>query len=100
MAVPVGLMMGGLDAHPAIVPALIAFFVLYSTIVFFFNLVNRKKSTLLELLGLLINAGIFFVTSYVLVEEVYGKEWVAAADWDAISNQVRQVLSWIEEARG
>ena len=61
-----------------VMPFLIAFFVLYSTIVFFFNLVNRKKSTLLELLGLLINAGIFFITSYVLIEEIYGKEWVAA----------------------
>ncbi len=61
-----------------VMPFLIAFFILYSTIVFFFNLVNRKKSTILELLGLLINAGIFFVTSYALVEEVYGKEWVAA----------------------
>jgi len=60
-----------------VMPFLVAFFVLFSTIIFIFNLVNRRKSTLLELLGLLVNAGIFFVTSYVLVEEFYGKEWVA-----------------------
>ena len=34
-------------------PFLIAFFVLYSTMTFLFNLVNRQKSTLLEVLGLL-----------------------------------------------
>lgn len=27
------------------------------------------------------------------------KEWVAAGDWAAISNQVRQVLDWIRQAR-
>ena len=61
-----------------VMPFLIAFFVLYSTIVFFFNLVNRKKSTLLELFGLLTNAGIFFVTSLILVDDAYEMEWGAA----------------------
>jgi 2-dehydro-3-deoxyphosphogluconate aldolase/(4S)-4-hydroxy-2-oxoglutarate aldolase len=28
------------------------------------------------------------------------KEWVTAGNWDAISNQVQQVLSWINKARG
>jgi 2-dehydro-3-deoxyphosphogluconate aldolase/(4S)-4-hydroxy-2-oxoglutarate aldolase len=28
------------------------------------------------------------------------KEWVAAGDWAAISNNVRQVLGWIQAARG
>jgi 2-dehydro-3-deoxyphosphogluconate aldolase/(4S)-4-hydroxy-2-oxoglutarate aldolase len=28
------------------------------------------------------------------------KEWVATGDWEAISNQVRQVLLWIQRARG
>jgi 2-dehydro-3-deoxyphosphogluconate aldolase/(4S)-4-hydroxy-2-oxoglutarate aldolase len=28
------------------------------------------------------------------------KEWVAAGDWEAISNNVRQVLGWIKTARG
>lgn len=61
-----------------VMPFLTAFFVLFSTMVFIFNLANRHKSTLLELLALLFNAGIFFVVSYRLVEELYGKEWVAA----------------------
>ena len=27
------------------------------------------------------------------------KEWVAAGDWEAISNQVRQVLAWVQAVR-
>jgi len=61
-----------------VMPFLAAFFVLFSTMIFIFNLATRTKSTLLELLGLLVNAGIFFVSSYFLVQEAYGKEWVAA----------------------
>jgi len=61
-----------------VMPFLAAFFVLFSTMTFIFNLVSREKATLLELLALLINAGIFFVTSYALVEETHGKIWVAA----------------------
>jgi 2-dehydro-3-deoxyphosphogluconate aldolase/(4S)-4-hydroxy-2-oxoglutarate aldolase len=32
--------------------------------------------------------------------ELVRKEWVAAGDWETISNQVRQVLLWIQDARG
>jgi uncharacterized membrane protein len=56
-----------------VLPFLAAFFVLYSTAVFIFNVMNRVKSTLLELLGLWANAGVFFATSYVLVRDAYGK---------------------------
>ena len=61
-----------------VMPFLVAYFVLFSTMIFIFNLVNRKKSTLLELVGLLVNASVFFVTSYLLVREAYRVEWVAA----------------------
>ena len=45
---------------------------------FLFNLVNRQKSTLLEVLGLWVNAGVFFVASYGMVRGAYGEQWVAA----------------------
>jgi uncharacterized membrane protein len=60
-----------------VMPFLIAFFVLYSTMTFLFNLVNRKKSSLLEVLGLWINAGVFFATSYTMIGDKYGDKWVA-----------------------
>lgn len=59
-------------------PFLVGFFVLFSTMVFLHNLVNRKKSNLLDLLALFVNAGIFFAVSFHLVEDVYGRPWVAA----------------------
>jgi uncharacterized membrane protein len=61
-----------------VMPFLAAFFILYSTALFLFNLVHRVKSTLLELIGLMLNAGIFFAASYYLVEKSYSYHWVAA----------------------
>ena len=61
-----------------VMPFLIAFFVLYSTTVFLFCLVNRVKSTLLDVLALIINVAIFFLTARHLVLAQYGSLWVAA----------------------
>lgn len=61
-----------------VIPFLAAFFVLYSTMVFLFCLISRSKSTLLDLLALIVNAAIFFGMAYVLVDEAYGQIWVAA----------------------
>ncbi len=58
-------------------PFLAGFFALYSTMVFLFCLVNRVQSTLLDLLALLFNAGIFFVTAYGLIDAAHGRIWVA-----------------------
>jgi hypothetical protein len=60
-----------------VLPFLTAFFALYSTAIFLFCLVNRAKSTLLDLLALIINAAIFFATAYFLIENSYGQEKVA-----------------------
>lgn len=61
-----------------VMPFLAAFFVLFSTVNFLFNLLHRQKSTLLDVIGLVVNAGIFFAVSYGLVRDVYGYRWVAA----------------------
>ncbi|TAN47536.1 MAG: DUF2339 domain-containing protein [Methylococcaceae bacterium] len=61
-----------------VMPFLAAFFVLYSTMVFLFCLVKRRPSNLLDLLGLMVNAGIFFLTSYNLIEDAFGQIWLAA----------------------
>ncbi|MDF1656678.1 MAG: DUF2339 domain-containing protein [Verrucomicrobiales bacterium] len=58
-------------------PFLIAFFVLFSTVTFIFHLVHRKKSTLLELIFLFLNAGVFFGFAYDLVRRTYTQEAVA-----------------------
>lgn len=60
-----------------VMPFLISFFVLFSTMAFLFKIVNQSKSNLLDLLALLINATIFYRVSFQLVEHVYGRQWVA-----------------------
>jgi hypothetical protein len=60
-----------------VMPFLTAFFILFSTMVFFFYLVSRTKSTLLESIGLLVNAGIYFSVSYNLVSDKFDYHWVA-----------------------
>jgi uncharacterized membrane protein len=55
-----------------VMPFLTAYFILFSTMVFLFNLVSRSRSTLLEPLGLLVNAGLYFAVSYGLVGEAFG----------------------------
>ena len=60
-----------------VIPFLAAFFVLYSTTVFLFCLINKAKSSLLDLFALIINATIFFATAYHLIETAYGQIWVA-----------------------
>ncbi|MCS7305491.1 MAG: DUF2339 domain-containing protein [Thermoguttaceae bacterium] len=61
-----------------VMPFLVVYFAIYSTMIFWYNVAQGVKSTLLELLALLVNAGIFFGTSYMIVEQLYGKQWVAA----------------------
>jgi len=78
-----GLFLGAMPPYQpqdfwSVMPFLVGFFVLYSTSLFLFNVVNRVKSTLLEVIGLLLNAGIFFAASYYLVERSYGYRAVAS----------------------
>lgn len=71
------------DYQPAhfwrVMPFLTAFFVLFSTMTFIHNMMNRTPSNLLDLLALFANAGIFYATAHWLISEAYSREWVAAA---------------------
>ena len=59
------------------VPFAAAFFVLFSTMTFLYKIANGAKSNLLDILALLINAGVFYAVSYELVSEVFGSKAVA-----------------------
>lgn len=61
-----------------VMPFLIGFFVLFSTMTFLYKVVNRAKSNLLDLLALLINAGVFYAVSHRLITPLYERHWVAA----------------------
>jgi len=61
-----------------VISFLTGFFILYSTMSFVFNLVNRRKSTILELIALHVNAAIFFGAGYDLIRGVADTSWTAA----------------------
>ncbi|MEC5125956.1 DUF2339 domain-containing protein [Verrucomicrobiales bacterium BCK34] len=58
-------------------PFLVAFFVLFSTVTFLYHFINRKKSTLLEILFLFVNAGVFLGFASLYMNETFQKEAVA-----------------------
>jgi uncharacterized membrane protein len=78
-----------------VMPFLAAFFVLFSTLVILYNLVNRVPSTVLDLLALFLNAGIFFGLSYQLIQEAYGREWVAAVTLSLAAFYVGHIYSFL-----
>lgn len=60
-----------------VMPFAIAFFVLFSTIVFVHKVANNKKSDLLDLFALLANAALFFGIGFALVDDAFGRRWTS-----------------------
>jgi uncharacterized membrane protein len=60
-----------------VLPFAAAFFVLFSTMTFLYTAVRKKHSSVLDVLAVLINAGIFYAVSYRLIDEAYGRKWIA-----------------------
>ncbi len=82
-----------------VMPLLTGFFVLYSTMQFLHNLVHGVKSNLLDLLALFLNAGIYFAVGFMLVEELYGREWVAAVTLGLAAFYVAHVFYFLWRER-
>lgn len=61
-----------------VMPFFAAFFVLFSTMTFIHKLVRKQASTLVEVLALFVNAGVFFAVGYLLIRQAYGAEWAGA----------------------
>jgi uncharacterized membrane protein len=59
-------------------PFIVGFFVLFSTMTFFYQLVRGRKSNLLDLIALLANAAVFAVTARWMIEQSYDPRWFAA----------------------
>ncbi|MBN2449105.1 MAG: DUF2339 domain-containing protein [Lentisphaeria bacterium] len=60
-----------------VMPFLVSFFVLYSAVTIVYNVVHRRQGTLLEVLGLFLNSGVFFGLGQDLIRRSYDREWVA-----------------------
>jgi hypothetical protein len=61
-----------------VMPFLIGFFVIYSTMVFLYNLRSHQKSNLLDVIMLFLNAGIYYGFSYNLIDSSFDHKWIAA----------------------
>lgn len=61
-----------------VMPFVVGFFVLFSTMTFLYTIANNSKSNLLDLLALIVNAGVFYAVGHRLIEQAYSREWVAA----------------------
>jgi len=67
------------DGQFAVVfPFLVGFFILFSTATFLFQFVRRQHTNLLEVIGLWVNAGVFFTVGARMVDAAFGRQWVAA----------------------
>lgn len=82
-----------------VLPLLTGFFVLFSTMQFLHNLVNGVKSNLLDVLMLLLNAGIYFAVSFRLVEQTHGREWMAAVTLGLAVFYIGHVVYFMHRAR-
>jgi len=53
------------------------YFLMFSGITILYNLVNKEKSTVLELIGMFTNVAIYFITTYFLIRNLYPREYAA-----------------------
>lgn len=65
------------DRFWEVFPFLVAFFVLFSTATFLYQVVRHVKANLLDLAALLVNAGLFFAVGGRMIDESFGRRWVA-----------------------
>src|SRR5690606_19398905 len=65
------------ESFTEVMPFVVAFFVLFSTVVFVHKVANGKKSDLLDLFALLVNAALFFGIGFALIDDAFGRRWTA-----------------------
>lgn len=60
-----------------VMPFLVAFFVLFSTMVFVYNIARRIRTNLLDVLVLNLNVTLFQVISFSLISQTMDRDWMA-----------------------
>ena len=53
------------------------YFLMFSAITVIYNLVNKEKSTILELFGMFVNVAIYFIIAYLTITDLYPRKYVA-----------------------
>lgn len=78
-----GLFFLAIDRHyedqdfPMAITFLSLFFILFSFIPILYNIINRQKSTVIELIFMLINSSIFAIASFSMITDLYDKQYFA-----------------------
>ena len=81
-----------------VMPFTVAFFILFSTMTFLYQFVRQTPSNLLNLVAILANAGIFFVTAKWLVEDAFGgREFVAIVTISLAAFYVAHVIYFLQK---
>lgn len=62
------------EDFPMVITFLSLFFILYSFIPILYNLINRLKSTAIELMFMFVNSSVFAICSYVLIRNYFGED--------------------------
>jgi uncharacterized membrane protein len=71
------------------------FFLLFSAIPLLYNIVHKEKSNVLTLLGMFLNATIFFSTCFYLITDQFEKKWVAVASLSLAAFYILQILAFL-----
>ncbi|MFA6568448.1 MAG: DUF2339 domain-containing protein [Victivallales bacterium] len=71
------------------------FFLLFSAIPLLYNIVHKNKSNALTLLGMFLNAAIFFSTCFHLITDQFERKWVAAASLSLAAFYIIQILAFL-----
>lgn len=77
-------------------PFLVGFFVLFSTVTFLYQLVHREKATVLELLFLFANAGIFFTFATNLMNRFFPREAIAVVTIGLAAFYIAHILLFLK----
>jgi len=79
-----GVVLPALSAHyddsrfAEVFPFLVGFFALFYTATFLFQFVRGQRGNLLDILALLVNAGVFFAVGARMIDAAFGRQWVGA----------------------
>ncbi len=71
------------------------FFLLFSAIPLLYNIVHREKSNALTLLGMFLNAAVFFPTCFHLIDGQFEREWVAVVSLSLAAFYIVQILVFL-----
>ena len=72
------------------------FFLLFSAIPLLYNIVHKNKSTALTLLGMFLNAAVFFSTCfYLITDQFHDRKWVALVSLSLATFYIMQILAFL-----